>query len=289
METPALERLIRRDQAIMLVGIAVLCALAWAWVVAGAGMGMPAAEMTRLGLFPHLGAMPMGGMEGMSEGGMGAMDAMPPMTALSDLPTFALMVSMWWVMMVAMMLPSAAPMMLLHARTVRHAQRKGRMAAGPALTGWLLGGYLTVWLAFSVAATLLQGLLQGSGAISQMMLWSETPWLSAGLLALAALYQVTPLKQVCLEHCRSPAEFLSRHWRPGTQGAFVMGLDHGAYCVGCCWALMLLLFVGGVMNLLWIAALALFVLLEKATPLGRASGWASAALLLAWSGATLMV
>ena len=163
------------------------------------------------------------------------------------------------------------------------------MAAGPALTGWLLGGYLMVWLAFSLAATLLQGLLQGSGAISQMMLWSETRWLSAGLLALAALYQVTPLKQVCLEHCRSPAEFLSRHWRPGHRGAFVMGLDHGAYCVGCCWALMLLLFVGGVMNLLWIAALALFVLLEKATPLGRASGWASATLLLAWAGATLLV
>lgn len=263
--------------------------LAWLWVIQGAGMGMSALEMTRKGLFPHLAAAPVE-----------MPFAMPAPTSSPDKGTmattaergrighFLLMTSMWWVMMIAMMLPSAAPMMLLYAGTVRFAQSKGRMSAPPS-TAVFLAGYLAVWLGFSMAAALLQETLVSFGALSGMMLWSTSAWLSAVVLALAAVYQVSPVKQVCLEHCRSPAYFLSRRWRSGAGGAFRMGVEHGAYCLGCCWVLMLLLFVGGVMNLLWIAALAVFVLVEKLGVPGLRSGVLTAAVLGAWAAATLLI
>jgi predicted metal-binding membrane protein len=292
----AVERLVRRDRVIVVIGLVVLCALAWLWVIRGAGMGMSALEMTRKGLFPHLGAASMqiqGAMPApmpLSDGGAmtgasGWMDMAPEAGRTSD---FLLVTSMWWVMMIAMMLPSAAPMMLLYAGTVRFAQRKGRMSAPPS-TAFFLAGYLVVWLGFSFAAALLQHALVGMGALSGMMLWSTSPWLSASVLALAAVYQVMPLKQACLEHCRSPAHYLSRNWRDGAGGAFRMGVEHGAYCLGCCWVLMLLLFVGGVMNLLWIAALAVFVLVEKLGVPGLRSGVLSAAVLGTWAVATLLI
>lgn len=270
----AVERLVRRDRVIVISGIFLLCGLAWLWVIAGAGMGMTALEMTRTGLFPHLGTP------------LRPMSMSPPLLS-GPWGDFLLMASMWWVMMIAMMLPSAAPMMLLYAGTVRFAQKKGRMSAPPA-TAFFLAGYLAVWLGFSVMAVLVQMALVASGTVSGMMLWSTSAWLSAAVLALAAVYQVTPLKQACLEHCRSPAHFLSRHWRPGAGGAFRMGLEHGAYCLGCCWMLMLLLFVGGVMNLIWIAALAVFVLVEKLGIPGLRNGVLSATLLGLWALATLL-
>jgi predicted metal-binding membrane protein len=146
-----------------------------------------------------------------------------------------------------------------------------------------------MWLVFSLVAATVQDLLQPAGLISGMMLWSKTAALSGTVLAAAGLYQLSPLKQACLRHCRAPAQFLVSHWRPGRLGALVLGMRHGAYCVGCCWLLMALLFVGGVMNLLWIVVLTLFVLVEKFAPAGAMIGKWSGALLLAWAAATLVV
>jgi predicted metal-binding membrane protein len=187
---------------------------------------------------------------------------------------------MWVAMMVAMMLPSAAPMVLLYAQGVRLAERQGRAVnASAAITAFALA-YLAVWILFSLWAVALQWALEQAGALSAMMS-SRVALLSGGLLIAAGLYQLTPLKTVCLRHCRGPAQFLGDHWRPGVTGAWQMGFTHGLYCLGCCAALMLLLFVGGVMNLIWIAALTLFVAIEKLARFGERATKAMAALLLA--------
>jgi len=135
----------------------------------------------------------------------------------------------------------------------------------------------------------IQLLVLRSGFLSSTMLWSSSAIFSAAVLALAGLYQLSPLKSACLAHCRGPAEFLAHHWRPGRIGALMIGVRHGAYCVGCCWMLMALLFVGGVMNLVWIAALAILVLVEKLSPAGAIASRASGFVLLAWAVATLVV
>ena len=281
----AAEALLRRDRAVLIAGLLVLGALSWTWLLRGAGKEMTAWEMSRAALFPHLGAdAPMSMEPGSMPMEQGAMDAVGWSVGRA-----AMMVAMWWVMMIAMMLPSVAPMVLLHARAVRHGQRRGRIAPGPVPTVWFLAGYLLVWLGFSLAAVALQWLLERSGALSGTMLWSQSRWLSAGVLAAAALYQFSPLKGMCLAHCQAPAEYLSTHWRPGAIGALGMGIGHGAYCVGCCWALMALLFVGGVMNLVWIAALAAFVLAEKLLPAGQAVSRIAALVLAVWAVATFLV
>jgi len=166
------------------------------------------------------------------------------------------------------MTPSAAPRILLYARVVRHAQGRGQMEATAIPTAAFAAGYLLAWLGFSLLATGLHWVLDTLGLIHGMTMWSRSEALSATVLIAAGLYQLSPLKTVCLNHCRSPADFLSRHWRKGTAGALRMGLSHGAYCVGCCCFLMGLLFVGGVMNLLWIAGLTVLVLAEKLLPHG---------------------
>jgi predicted metal-binding membrane protein len=150
-------------------------------------------------------------------------------------------------------------------------------------------GYLSTWLVFSIAAAMLQLALQRAGLISAMMLWSKSALLSASVLVSAGIYQLSPLKRVCLRHCRGPVAFLTRHWRPGRVGAFLMGVDHGAWCVGCCWMLMTLLFVVGVMNLVWIALLALLVLAEKLAPRGVVVSRVSGAALVTWGLATLAI
>jgi predicted metal-binding membrane protein len=193
---------------------------------------------------------------------------------------------MWGAMMVAMMTPSAAPAILLYARVHRHAAAQDH-ARGLAPSGVFAAGYLLVWLVFSVGAAVAQWALQEAGLVSSGMLSSQSRWLSGGLLIAAGLYQLSPLQTVCLTHCRSPAEFLSRQWRPGRLGALGLGVQHGAYCVGCCWALMLLLFVGGVMNLAWIAGLTLVVLAQKLLPGGLWIGRAGGAALIAWGLWTL--
>jgi predicted metal-binding membrane protein len=201
------------------------------------------------------------------------------------LATFRVMVVMWVAMMIAMMLPSAAPMILLFAAIDR---RKTVRGSPYRATGLFALGYLVVWAAFSIAATWAQWGLEQGKLLSPAMATSSSA-LAGALFLLAGLYQLTPLKRACLRQCRSPLDFLTRYWRGGAFGAFRMGVRHGLFCLGCCWAVMALLFVGGVMNMLWIAALALFVLVEKVVPVGRLLGHAGGIGLILWGSATLLV
>ena len=180
------------------------------------------------------------------------MDA--PWAAADILFTF----TMWAVMMVGMMSATAAPMLLLFARSrVRHAER------GAPIAVLMFGlGYIAVWVGFSGLATVAQWALHQAALLSPAMA-TTSPRLAAALLIAAGVYQLTPLKRVCLRHCQTPMGFLMSHWRDGIGGAFQMGLRHGIYCVGCCWVLMCVLFAVGVMNLTWVAVLTVFILLEK--------------------------
>lgn len=185
--------------------------------------------------------------------------------------------AMWAVMMVAMMLPSAAPMILLFESIERHRRER---AAAAAPTAAFVAGYLLVWVGFSALAALVQVALHQAALLSPAMA-STTPFLGGALLLTAGLWQWFPLKQTCLHHCRSPFHFLQHEWREGTAGAVRMGVAHGLYCLGCCWALMALLFVGGVMNLLWVAGIAGLVLVEK---VARAGPWVGQVAGLALAG-----
>jgi predicted metal-binding membrane protein len=191
-------------------------------------------------------------------------------------PPFAAVAAMWWLMMAAMMLPSATPAILLYAQV-----RVGAEGSAVARPAAFLAGYLVVWLLFSLVAATAQRLLTGPS----MALGNRTA--EAALLVLAGLYQLSPLKGACLRQCRAPAQFLSRHWRPGVAGAVRLGIVHGGYCVGCCWVLMALLFVGGVMNIVWIAALTLIVAVEKLASQGQWIGRAAGVGLIAWGAAML--
>ena len=265
-------------------GLAALCALAWLYIVTGAGLGMSAWDMTTLALFPHQQAHDvMPGMPGMDMG------ATAPGWTAWGFATWALMIAMWWIMMIAMMTPSAAPTILLYARVHRHALAQGQVQDKLAPTGAFAAGYLLVWLGFAAAAATLHWALERAGLVSAMMMGSQSRWLSGAVLITAGLYQLSPLKNICLAHCRTPTSFLSRHWRPHALGALRLGAMHGAYCVGCCWMLMALLFVGGVMNLTWIAALAILVLIEKALPPGQWVGRGVGVALIGWGVATLVV
>lgn len=290
-EASALERLLRRDRAITLTGLALLCVLAWIYVASGAGMGVSAWRMTTFSLFPHaeMRPAPAATPDAMADmPGMAPMQAAPA-PAQGPAPAFLLLLAMWWIMMIAMMAPSAAPTVLLYARVYRHAAAQGQLAQHMAPTGHFVAGYLLVWLAFAAMAASLKGMLAQAGFVSEMMMGSQSRWLSGGLLIAAGLYELSPLKGLCLDHCRSPTAFLTAHWRPGAWGAARLGVLHGAYCVGCCWALMALLFVGGVMNLLWIAALSVIVLVEKLAPSGVWVGRGLGVALIVWGGATLFV
>ena len=178
---------------------------------------------------------------------------------------FGVRLLMWAVMMVAMMLPTAVPMTLVYAAVARKAARENHPVAPTFL---FVAGYLTLWGGFSVAATAAQRGLDQLSLLSPSMV-SASPLLGGALLVSAGVYELTPAKRACLAHCRAPAHFISQHWRGGLGGAFRLGLALGAYCLGCCWILMGLLFVGGVMNLLWVAAISAFILLEKTIPFGQ--------------------
>lgn len=258
------EPLLRRERVLIGVALAAIVILAWIYVGTGAGMGMSATHMTVLTLFPHLHADVAGEMES----------------------AWLMVTGMWWVMMIAMMTPSAAPFVLLYGLVSR---RHGTGHDGYVPSAFLLGGYLAVWLIFSMCAASVQQALQPAGLISEMMLWSKSAALSATALAAAGFYQLSPLKQACLTQCRGPVEFLTRYWRPGRMGAFVMGARHGAYCVGCCWLLMALLFVGGVMNLVWVALLSLLVVIEKLSARGAVISKLTGVVLIGWAVATLLV
>jgi predicted metal-binding membrane protein len=182
-----------------------------------------------------------------------------------DSAALALTFFMWVVMMAGMMLPGAAPTILFYGAMVRKNAERGTVL--PAV--WVFAsGYLLVWTAFSLAAVLLQAALEHAALLTPHMA-SGSNRLNGALLVAAGVYQLTPLKDHCLSKCRNPVQFFMTHWRPGTSGALRMGITQGAYCLGCCWMLMLLLFVVGVMNLAWVALIAAFVFLEKLLPGGR--------------------
>jgi predicted metal-binding membrane protein len=246
----ALEWVLRRDRFVVFGGLAGVIILAWAYIFLGAGLDTGSSGVMEMGT---------------TSGGEAAASVMPmPWTAAY----FALMFAMWAIMMVAMMLPSAAPLILLFA-TIDRRRHEGD---GPYLKASLFTlGYVVTWSGFSVLATSLQWRLEEGMLLSPAMA-SSSNLLTGALLIAAGGYQFTPLKQVCLRHCRSPLDFLTQHWREGTLGAFVMGLQHGLFCLGCCWVLMGLLFVGGLAGILWVAAIALFVLLEKTVPAGGLLG-----------------
>ncbi|HSF92781.1 MAG TPA: DUF2182 domain-containing protein [Paracoccaceae bacterium] len=237
----ALERLLAKDQVIVLCAVTAVTITAGLYTVLGVGMPMSAVEMT--GMARSIGAP-------MDMGAVGEWSAL----------RLLLMFLMWWIMMVAMMTPSAVPTLLLFAGLKRSAN-PNTANLWPA---WVfLAGYLGIWAGFGALAVLLQWSLQKAAVIAPAMMTLKGSWMTGGFLVLAGAYQLTPLKSACLKQCQSPAQFLTQHWRPGLRGAFAMGCHHGLFCLGCCWALMLLLFVGGVMNLWWIAGLAIFVAIEK--------------------------
>jgi predicted metal-binding membrane protein len=202
------------------------------------------------------------------------------MTVTWDPPRLVLLWAMWAAMMAGMMMPSAAPLLMMYARAMRN--RQGLRRAGARIYA-MAAGYLAIWAAFSIGATLLQRLLAETSLLTMMMEPSDSRF-AAALLIVAGVYQLTPFKNACLDACRSPMSLLSAQWREGVGGAFRMGVSHGLYCLGCCWALMLLLFAGGVMNLTVILALTIWVAIEKLAPFGRQSARVGAALLLALGG-----
>ena len=201
--------------------------------------------------------------------GMGALGCLGDGAAMAPMiwtpATAGMMLLMWAVMMTGMMLPSAMPMILTFAKV--GARRRDR-AQPYVATSIFVAGYLIAWGAFSVAATAAQWGLDRMGLLSPMM-DSAAPVLGGALLIAAGLYQFSTLKHACLRHCRTPADFVLNHWRDGTGGALRMGVEHGLYCLGCCWAVMALMFVFGMMNLLWLAALTVLALLEKVAPAGH--------------------
>jgi predicted metal-binding membrane protein len=248
-----LDTLVRRDRVIVGAALAALTVAAWLYLV------------------NHAAHMAMPDM------------AMPAMHPWSWVELGALVV-MWTVMMIAMMVPSAAPMIVMFATI----NRRRREQQGPFVpTAVFLAGYLVVWTAFSVLAALAQWALHAAALMSPMMV-TTSPLLGGLLLVAAGAFQWTRLKAACLVRCRSPLSFVVAHWREGRGGAFRMGLHHGLYCLGCCWLLMVLLFVAGIMNLLWVAAIAVFVLVEKVLPRGEVVGRV-AGVALAGAGVLMVV
>ncbi len=239
---------LRRDRIVVVLALTMLTALAWSYVLwLSADMAMGGMEVDGFRMIPS---------------GMGLM--MP-----ADMPwramEFALVFAMWIIMMVGMMTPSVVPMILMYARVGRQAE-----GAPPTATVWFAAGYFLVWAAFALLATLVQWVFERTALLDYAM--ASTSNVVGGLLFIAAgSYQWSRLKEACLTQCQTPFAFLMRHggFRRDRPGSLMLGLRHGAYCVGCCWALMTLLLVGGVMNVLWIVLLALLIVLEKVTPLGR--------------------
>jgi len=247
----SVEQLLERDRLAIGAGLALLTAVSWAYLVHDARAMDCMAMMARI--------------------------AGPQQRAWSPVDVWWLFV-MWAVMMVAMMVPSAAPMVLTFAAVSRRRHQLNRPFVS---TGVFLAGYLVVWMLFSAVAAVGQWVLHATAYLSPSMTLLS-PAVSGSVLILAGSFQFTPFKRACLVHCQSPLNFLMTEWREGGLGAFVMGARHGAFCVGCCWLLMAMLFAVGVMNLGWVALISAVVLVEKVAPAG---GWASrisGMLLIAW-------
>ena len=252
---PSIESILKRDRWIVAAGLVAISALAWGYMI------HEARAMANTGVCSCAG-MKMSG----------------PDTQSWSPATLTPLFLMWSEMMVAMMIPSAAPMILIFTSVNRRRREQERPYVS---TGIFLLGYLTVWTGFSAVAAVAQWALHGASLVSPMMV-STSPILGGSLLIGAGVFQWSRLKNNCLSHCRSPLSFLMADWREGRWGAFLMGLKHGAYCTGCCWMLMALLFVAGVMNMWWVAIIAVLVLLEKVVPRGLWVGRVAGVALAAW-------
>jgi len=251
-----MESILRQDRVIVGLALILVSGLSWVYILFGAGMGMDAFEMTRL-----------------SRMSMGMMN--PPVWTSAYV---VLMFFMWWIMMIAMMLPSATPVILLAAALNR------RSAASPppfGSTSLFAAGYLLAWGGFSVIAVTTQWWMQQYGWLNSMLV-SQNQVVNGLLLLAAGLWQFSPWKYACLAHCKSPVEFLTKQRLETHPGALWMGLKHGGYCLGCCWFLMALLFVGGVMNLYWIIGLTLYIWIEKMLPGDRFISRLTGVLLTLW-------
>ena len=267
----AVEQLLRRDRLVVFCGLILLTVLAWAYLYyLTTQMNMGGNGLTTTSGMSSRG-VGVGGVHPYDGIAASEMMTLAPWTAIDALFMFL----MWAVMMVGMMVPSATPVILLYAHVVRHNAKDSEPLVPISA---FFAGYLVVWTVFSATATAMQYGLEQAALLSPMII-SISPVFGGFVLLVVAIYQWTPYKDACLRRCRSPVWFLSTYWQDGTSGAFRMGLVHGAYCLGCCWALMLLLFVGGVMNLLFIAAITIFVLVEKVLLRGRDIGRAGAVLL----------
>ena len=255
-----IERTLDHQRLLVLAALCAVIIASWIYLLAGAGTGMSTLAMTSW-------EMAIGTPQALSRA---------VATPVDWTIGYAMaMAAMWWVMMIAMMLPSAAPVILLHAKI--------SAAEGSTLDSlFFVSGYVLAWGGFSIAATTLQGLFEYSGLLSSHMMSTSSNLFAAAILIYAGLYQLSPLKHVCLTHCQGPLTFLTHHWRQGTWGALHMGLHHGAYCLGCCAGLMAILFFGGIMNLYWIIGLAMLVLAEKLLPLGPMLTRFTGPLLIIW-------
>ena len=261
-----LNKVLKQDRMLLLGVLGALTLISWLYLIDMAGdMANGGGSMDR----------------GMS--GMGSAMSMP-MTTTWSLTDGLLMFAMWWIMMIGMMVPSAAPMILTFA-TINRKKREREQPFVPTMN--FVAGYLIAWGGFSLAATGVQWSLQKVALMSPMMV-STSPLLGGSLFVAAGIYQWTPLKHACLQNCRSPFDFILNSWRDGRGGAFNMGLEHGLYCLGCCWLVMAILFAVGVMNLAWVGAIAAFVFLEKIVPAGEWFARASGGAMIA-AGAYLLI
>jgi predicted metal-binding membrane protein len=230
---------LRRDRIVVCVGLLVLSALAWGyivWLAAQMYSNIPGTDMSAMGMLASI---------------------FTPWTR----GHFLFMFTMWAVMMVGMMAPSVAPLVVIYTQVARQSANLGKAFAS---AWWFVSGYFLAWILFAAVATLAQWGLEALALIAPMT-GSANHGLGGTLLIAAGVYQWSPLKEACLSQCRAPLLFIQQHggFQASARGSLRLGFLHGMYCIGCCWALMVLLFVGGVMNLLWIAALMIFVFVEK--------------------------
>ena len=256
------ENVLRRNRSVVLVGLVAVVLLSSVYTIYLA---------RSMGTMMDMGHA---GMEMSSAGMEMTMPVVQPWGAMD----YWLMFVMWSVMMIAMMTPSAAPMILTYTKISQQQQTDLKPVWGTAV---FYLGYLLIWTLFSAVATLSQGVLHAASLLSPMM-GISSPVLGGIILVATGIFQFTPFKQACLSHCRTPLGYFMTEWREGKWGALVMGVRHGAFCVGCCWLLMALLFVSGVMNLFWMGVITAYVLAEKVLPGGRKLSWAIGVLMISW-------
>ena len=262
-----IETVVSHEKGLVLAALCTVIAASWFYLLAGAGTGMSPMAMTSW-------SMAVGAPEALSRA---------VATPVNWTASYALaMFTMWWVMMMAMMLPSAAPVILFYARINGGRDKTAGVKLASQKTMVFVTGYLLVWGGFSGVAVVLQWQFEALGVLSPAIMSTSNSIFAGAVLIYAGAYQLSPLKRACLKHCQGPLAFITRHWRDGLLGALRMGLQHGFYCLGCCLGLMAILFFGGIMNLYWISGLAVMVLLEKTLPFGARLSYFTGPLLIIW-------